>query len=478
MRSSKNNTVCSNINLKGKEIMSTVSAISTPFGRGGIAVIRLTGDDAIKITSTIFKPASKKALTDYEPGRLVYGDIYKDGRIIDKGMAVYFKAPYSYTGENSAEIHCHGGILLSQMVLESTFLAGACPADRGEFTKRAFLSGKMGLSQAEAVIDLIDAESESKALLSASQSDGRLSRKVNAIYENIMKIVSSIYAFIDYPDEDLTDVSVDEMKNELLLITNQLLSLKKTYRTGKAVCEGISTVIAGKPNTGKSSLLNMLLGEERAIVTSVAGTTRDTVEETLTAGRVLIRLCDTAGIHSSDDEVEKIGVSKAIDKMKSAELILAVFDKSKALDSDDREFLSELEDACKSRTVIVVLNKNDAGDVLKAEDFAHVSPYVVETSAKNEVGRQELIELIEKIYIEGNIDYDTATVITNARQFASVDSTLTHVEAAQNALKEGFTQDIAGMELELALSTLGYLDGRKVTEDVVHNIFGRFCVGK
>ena len=457
--------------------MSTVSAISTPFGRGGIAVIRLTGDDAISITSEIFKPASKKALTDYEPGRLVYGDIYKDGRLIDKGMAVYFKAPYSYTGENSAEIHCHGGILLSQMVLESTFAKGARPADRGEFTKRAFLSGKMGLSQAEAVIDLIDAESESKALLSASQSDGRLSRTVNAIYESIMKIVSSIYAFIDYPDEDLTDVSVDDMKEELLLITNQLVSLKKTYRTGKAVCEGITTVIAGKPNTGKSSLLNMLLGEERAIVTAVAGTTRDTVEETLTAGRVLIRLCDTAGIHSSDDEVEKIGVRKAVDKMKNAELVLAVFDKSKALDSDDREFLDELL-ACKDKTVIVVLNKNDAGDVLKSGDFENVTPYVIETSAKNDVGRTELIELIEKIYIEGNIDYDTATVITNARQAASVDSALVHVEAALKALKEGFTQDIAGMELELALSTLGDLDGRKVTEDVVHNIFGRFCVGK
>jgi len=457
--------------------MSTVSAISTPFGRGGIAVIRLTGDDAISITSEIFMPASKKALTDYEPGRLVYGDIYKDGRLIDKGMAVYFKAPYSYTGENSAEIHCHGGILLSQMVLESTFAKGARPADRGEFTKRAFLSGKMGLSQAEAVIDLIDAESESKALLSASQSDGRLSRTVNAIYESIMKIVSSIYAFIDYPDEDLTDVSVDDMKEELLLITNQLVSLKKTYRTGKAVCEGITTVIAGKPNTGKSSLLNMLLGEERAIVTAVAGTTRDTVEETLTAGRVLIRLCDTAGIHSSDDEVEKIGVRKAVDKMKNAELVLAVFDKSKALDSDDREFLDELL-ACKDKTVIVVLNKNDAGDVLKSGDFENVTPYVIETSAKNDVGRTELIELIEKIYIEGVIDYDTATVITNARQAASVDSALVHVEAALKALKEGFTQDIAGMELELALSTLGDLDGRKVTEDVVHNIFGRFCVGK
>ncbi len=464
-------------NTERNENMSTVSAISTPFGRGGIAVIRLTGEDAIKITSEIFKPASKKSLLDYGPNRLVYGDIYKDGRIIDRGMAVFFSAPHSYTGEDSAEIHCHGGILLSQMVLEATFAAGALPAGKGEFTKRAFLSGKMGLSQAEAVIDLIDAESEYKAVLSASQADGRLSRKVNGIYDRIMRIVSSIYAFIDYPDEDLTDVSVDDMKNELMEIKNELTELKKTYRTGKAVCEGIPTVIAGKPNTGKSSLLNMLLGEERAIVTAVAGTTRDTLEETLGAGKVLLRLCDTAGIHSSDDEVEKLGVERAVGKLRSAELILAVFDRSQELDGDDREFLRELE-ACKDKTIIVILNKTDKGCVLGKNDFCDITPYVAETSAKNEEGRNELIELIEKVYIEGNIDYDSVTMVTNARQFASVTSAVTHIESALNSLKEGFTQDIAGMELELALSTLGDLDGKKVTEDVVQNIFGRFCVGK
>lgn len=457
--------------------MSTVSAISTPFGKGGIAVIRLSGDEAIEITSKIFTPFGNKKLTDYPPNTLVYGDIYKDGKIIDRGMAVYFRAPRSYTGENSAEIHCHGGILLSQMVLESTFLAGAHPAGPGEFTQRAFLSGKMGLSQAESVIDLIDAQSESKVVLAASQADGRLSRKVNEIYSSLMTIVSSIYAYIDYPDEDLTDISVEDMKKGLTDINLQLENLKKTYKTGRAVCEGLNTVIVGKPNTGKSSVLNMLLGEDRAIVTPIAGTTRDTVEETLSAGKVLLRLCDTAGIRDTGDEVEGIGVKRALKKMEEAELVLAVFDGSKCLDAEDEEVIKQLR-SLEGKTVIVVLNKSDIGEDLDKSDFNDITEHVISVSAKEERGKTELVELIEKIYIDGEIEYSSACVVTNARQFASVCNAMTHINAAVDSLNEGFTQDIAGMELEIALSELGNLDGRKVTEDVVHNIFGRFCVGK
>jgi len=457
--------------------MNTIAAISTPFGKGGIAVIRLSGDDSFKIISKVFNPAGKKAVTDCGYNKLVYGDIIKDGKIIDRGMAVLFKAPRSYTGEDSAEIHCHGGVLLSQMVLESVFEAGAVPAGPGEFTQRAFITGKMGLSQAEAVIDLIDAQSESKVVLAASQADGILSRTVNGIYEKLMTVVSSIYAYIDYPDEDLTDVTVDEMKDELQNIKELLEKVKKTYKTGKAVCEGINTVIIGKPNTGKSSLLNMLLGEERAIVTSVAGTTRDTVEETLSAGNVLLRLCDTAGIRSSDDEVEEIGIKRAIEKLEKAELVLAVFDASSPLDAYDNDVIEQIK-AQEEKTIIAVLNKTDLGCKLDRNTFTDLSNHTIEISAKTGNGRSELIELIEKIYIDGEIDYDMSGVITNARQFASVNNTLIHINAALEALNSGFTQDIAGMELELALSELGGLDGRKVTEDVVHNIFGRFCVGK
>ncbi|MBE6643423.1 MAG: tRNA uridine-5-carboxymethylaminomethyl(34) synthesis GTPase MnmE [Ruminococcaceae bacterium] len=457
--------------------MSTISAISTPFGKGGIAVIRLTGDDSASVLDRVFKPASGKPMSDYPPNTLIYGDIYKEGKIIDRGMAVIFKAPRSYTGEDSAEIHCHGGILLSQMVLEATFLAGAVPAGPGEFTQRAFLSGKMGLSQAEAVIDLIDAQSESKVALAASQADGRLSKRVNEIYSELMTIVSSIYAYIDYPDEDLTDISVDDMKNGLLGIKNALESLKRTYKTGRAVCEGLNTVIVGKPNTGKSSLLNMLLGEERAIVTPIAGTTRDTVEETVSAGKVLLRLCDTAGIHQAGDIVEEIGVKKAVEKMENAELVLAVFDGSNKLDDEDRDVIGQLK-ALNDKTIIVVTNKSDAGSVLDTADFDGITDHFVSISAKDGAGREELVSLIEQIYIDGEIEYSSACVVTNARQFASVCNSITHIDNAVSALVQGFTQDIAGMELELALSELGNLDGRKVTEDVVHNIFGRFCVGK
>ncbi len=457
--------------------MNTISAISTPFGKGGIAVIRLSGENSFEIVSKIFKPTGNKNICDYPPNTLVYGDIYKEGKIIDRGMAVYFKAPKSYTGEDAAEIHCHGGILLSQMVLESTFLAGALPAGPGEFTQRAFLSGKMGLSQAESVIDLIDAQSESKVALAASQADGRLSRRVNEIYNSVMTIVSSIYAYIDYPDEDLTDISVDNMKTSLVQIRQSLEDLRKSYKTGRAVCEGLNTVIAGKPNTGKSSLLNMLLGEERAIVTPIAGTTRDTVEETLSAGHVLLRLCDTAGIRNADDTVEEIGVRKAIEKVENAELILAVFDGSNELDTEDKEVIKQLKEL-ENKTVIIVLNKIDIGTKLNKKQFEDITKYVVGISAKENTGKNELIELIEKIYIDGEIEYSSACVVTNARQFASVCNSISHIDNAINALNEGFTQDIAGMELELALSELGNLDGRKVTEDVVHNIFGRFCIGK
>lgn len=457
--------------------MSTISAISTAFGKGGIAVIRLSGENAIDILKKVFKPVGNKSIEDFAPNTLVYGSIYKEDKLIDRGMAVVFKGPKSYTGEDSAEIHCHGGILLSQMVLEATFLAGATPAGPGEFTQRAFLSGKMGLSQAEAVIDLIDAQSESKVALAASQADGRLSKRVNEIYSELMTIVSSIYAYIDYPDEDLTDISIDDMKTGLSKIKDRLEDLKKTYKTGRAVCEGLNTVIAGKPNTGKSSLLNMLLGEDRAIVTPIAGTTRDTVEETVSAGRVLLRLCDTAGIHTANDEVEEIGVQRAIAKVKNAELVLAVFDGSSELDSEDMEVIKQLK-TLDDKTIIVVLNKNDVGTRLDKKQFENITPYVVGISAKENNGKTELVELIEKIYIDGEIEYSSACVVTNARQFASVVNSVTHIDNALSALNEGFTQDIAGMELELALSELGNLDGRKVTEDVVHNIFGRFCVGK
>lgn len=457
--------------------MSTVSAISTPFGKGGIAVVRMSGDDSLDILNKVFTPAGNKKITDYPPNTLIYGDIFKDGKLIDRGMAVYFKAPRSYTGEDSAEIHCHGGILLTQLVLEATFIAGALPAGPGEFTKRAFLSGKMGLSQAESVIDLIDAETESKAYLAASQADGRLSARIQEIYADLMTAVSSIYAYIDYPDEDLTDITPEELLAFLSSVKQRLMTLKNTYRTGKAVCEGINTVIAGKPNTGKSSLLNMLLGEERAIVTPIAGTTRDTVEETVSAGKTLLRLCDTAGIRETDDRVESIGVRRAIEKLERADLILAVFDASNPPDDEDRDIIRQIK-ALEGKTVIAVLNKNDLGKCADLKEIEELTPYRVSISAKTEEGKSRLTELIEQIYIDGEIEYSTACVVTNARQYASVSNALSHIMNAIVSLEEGFTQDIAGMEIELALSELSNLDGRQVTEDVVHNIFGRFCVGK
>lgn len=456
---------------------STISAISTAFGKGGIAVIRISGDDSLRILDDVFKPKSQKNVEDYPPNKMIYGNIIKDGRIIDDAMAVRFAAPHSFTGEDSAELYIHGGILLSQLVLEATFKAGAVPARPGEFTERAFLSGKLGLTQAEAIIDLIDAESEEKAVFASRGIGGVLSKELQKTYDTLVALVSSIYAYIDYPDEDLTDVPVDEMKQKLSDIRDKIAKIKNTYRTGKAVCEGIPTAICGKANTGKSSLLNLMLGEQRAIVTDIAGTTRDTVEETVNCGKVLLRLCDTAGIRQSDDTVEKIGIEKALEKLDSSDLIFAMFDNSSPLDDDDLQFIERLKSQ-DGKTVVILLNKSDLGTVADRSLFEKLSPYVLEICANDPETKNDISTLIESIFIDGKIDYDKDGVITNARQNACLERVLSRIDEAKAALENGFTQDIAGIELESALSELAGIDGRTVTDDVVKDIFSRFCVGK
>ena len=457
--------------------MSTIAAISTPCGKGGVAIIRISGENAFSVLEKVFVPRSGKSIDGYPFGKMIYGDVIKDGKKIDNGLAVRFKAPSGYTGEDAAELHIHGGITLSSLVLEAVFSAGAVPARAGEFTERAFLNGKLSLTEAEAVADLIDAKSESMANVAASSASGALSNRINAVYDRTVALLSSIYAYIDYPDEDLTDVSVEEMKSELKNISTELSSLKNTYKTGKAVCEGLYTVIVGKPNAGKSSLLNLLLGEERAIVTPVPGTTRDTVEETAVFGKILLRLCDTAGVRETDDEVEKIGVERALSKIREADLIFAVFDQSLPFDKDDEKIVGTLK-TLKDKTVVALLNKNDAEKKFDDSFIDGMTPYKLYISAKEEKTREMLVSLVEKLFVDEKISFSNDGMITNARQFAAIDSALKNVEEALRSLNDGFTQDIAGSLLEIALSFLGECDGRKVSDDVVHSIFGRFCVGK
>ena len=457
----------------------TIAAISTPFGRGGIAVIRVSGDRAAEICERVFFPFDKKPLSAHESRIAVYGEIKYRGEVIDDGIATLFRAPASYTGEDTVEISCHGGIKLAETVLKATLAAGAVYAEPGEYTKRAFLSGKLTLSQAESVINLIDAETEEQIKLASSHRRGALSAAADSIYNNIMGLVSSSYAYIDYPDEDLTDVEIGDYKLRLEGILKELTRLEKSYDTGRAVSEGIRTVIVGKPNAGKSSLLNAMLGEDRAIVTDIAGTTRDVIEETVRLERIVLRLSDTAGIRETDDVIEKIGVDLAKERISGAELVFAGFDATAPLDKEDRDLVSYIKDVAADKKVVAVINKNDEKPCEETvAELESVFEYSVRISAKTGDGVDKLYSLAEGFYINGEIDYNSSAVIANARQHSAVMRARESVSNALAALENGFTQDIAGMDLEHALAAIGELDSRGVGEDVVKQIFGRFCVGK
>lgn len=455
---------------------TTVAAVSTPYGRGGIAVIRVSGPDAIAIAEKLFNPGGGKALSEIDSNRMVWGRIYYKEESIDDGMAVVFRAPHSYTGEDTVEISCHGGIYLTQKVLESVFLCGAQPAGPGEFTKRAFLNGKLGLSQAEAIIDLIDAQSMESVRLAGAGARGMLKRAADEIYVLLRDAISSTYAFIDFPDEDLTDLTPEELLGRIALAKEKLSVLARSYSVGKAVNEGIRCAIVGKPNTGKSSLLNCLMGEDRAIVTEIAGTTRDVLEETVSIGRILLRLADTAGIHGTDDVVERLGVERSLRALSEAELVLAVFDGARALEEEDFALAEHLRDV--SCPIVAIVNKSDIGHALDLDALHLPFARTVSVSAARGDGIDDLRTVIEGLFLDGQIDYSTEAIIANARQYAAVCTAREHVERAEQALLDGYTQDIAGMDLELALSALAEVDGRAVTGDVVDTIFHNFCVGK
>ena len=450
----------------------TIAAISTPFGRGGIAVIRVSGREAMEIAGKVFRPTSGKKLADYPPNTAIHGSIIKSGKIIDDGICTVFRAPRSYTGEDVAEISCHGGILLTERVLEALFEGGARQAASGEFTRRAFTAGKLSLTQAEAVGMLIDAESDDQLTLAAAQEHGAFRKKADELYEKLKTIVTNVYATIDFPDEDLAEMSQSELRAALTELKNDLSALRDSYDAARTVMRGVETAIIGKPNTGKSSLLNRLLGRDRAIVTDIAGTTRDTLEETVRVGRVLLRLSDTAGIHETSDVVEKLGVDRSLDAMKNARLIIAVFDGSKELDSDDMSLINLISESDAEK--IAVINKSDIASI-PAPEFDHT----VKLSAKTGEGVEKLRKLIEEIFATGELDKLAGqAVVLSARQNSSVTRTLEYVTSALGSLEKGVPPDTVGFDLESALTEISELDGRRVTEEIVDGIFHRFCVGK
>lgn len=465
-------------------VFDTIAAVSTPRGKGGIAVIRISGDRAAEVADKVFRPKNGKLMSEIAPNRQVWGDIFAaddsgESVNVDDGMGVYFKAPHSFTGEDTVEIACHGGVLITQTVLEAVLAAGARPAQAGEFTRRAFISGRMTLTQAEALGELLEAKTERQMVLSRTGVRGILSDKIDGLYRRIGDVLSSIYAKIDFPDEDLADMGRDEIEVSLREIREEASRLASTYKTGRAVKEGIRTVICGRTNAGKSSLYNMIVGREAAIVTDIEGTTRDLLEETVAFGGVTLRLCDTAGLRDTDDKVESIGVERARAEIRDAELILAVFDGTRVPDAEDGELIKELLES--GAAVIPVINKSDMlGDAIPFEPVLTEKGLegAIRISAKSGEGRETLEAAIDSRFTDGELDLRYDAVVADARQYSAILRAVERLDSVLSSMKEGYALDLCCIDAESAMAEFGEINGRNVNEDIVASIFSRFCVGK
>lgn len=444
----------------------TIAAISTAPGRGAVGIVRLSGGEALSITGQVFTADSGKPLPDWLSGQMVLGRITgADGAVIDHALCVIRRSPHSYTGEDMAEFHCHGSPALLLLVLETLLEKGARMAQAGEFTKRAFLNGCLDLSEAEAVGDLIDAESEVAVKNAAAQLGGALSRRIGEIYDPLLTTAAHFHAVLDYPDEDLDEFTSASLQQALDEGLEKLSALRKTYDTGRFYSGGIPCAIVGRPNSGKSSLLNALLGYDRAIVTDVAGTTRDTVEERVSLGGVSLRLIDTAGLRDTEDTVEALGVARSRRAMEQAALILWVVDGSEPLTLEDETVEQILPEDV---PVIALLNKSDLGVTVKRDGLP--------ISAKTGAGLNALETQIAELFPLGG--EELGSVLTNARQLDAALRAENLLRQATESLRQGMPADAIIADLELALEALGELNGKTMREDMTARIFEKFCVGK
>ncbi len=454
----------------------TIAAVSTPYGKGGIAVIRVSGKKAFEITSKIFTSKSGKSIDQYKSGCAIYGSFSDSEGSFDDGLVTIFKTPHSFTGEDTAELSCHGGILVTQRLLKACLSAGADYASPGEFTKRAFINGKISLSQAEAIGGIIDAVTDKHLSISANQVRGSLSKKIDEITSRLISLAASVYAYIDYPDEDMTDVTVDEMKDILSAIKEDINKLIVSFKYGKAISDGVNTVIAGRPNMGKSSIMNFFAGYERALVSDIAGTTRDVVTEKIRFGDIVLNIADTAGIHNQGDVIEKMGMEKTLEYIKNSELVFVVADASEGLLDEDYEVINKIKEYGKEESSILIFNKTDKCSELDIK--TDVLPHICYFSAISPTDEQisNLKKLIGEIC--GELETDSnSEIILNARQYSALIKAKNSVENAVLSLEQ-FTQDVSGFDIEEAVSYLSELEGRKVSEAIVDEIFSKFCVGK
>lgn len=452
---------------------NTIAAISTAQGEGGIGVIRISGESAIEIADKIFKNINKKKLTDMKGYTAAFGKVIFGGEEIDEAVALVFRAPHSYTGENVVELSCHGGVYVTARVLRAALDSGARPAEPGEFTKRAFLNGKMDLTEAEAVADIISARSKSAARAALCVKDGALRAKLDNIKNDLLNLASHLSAWADYPEEDIAEVTDDMIFDACDKAISSLSHLLDTYDSGQAVKEGIDTVIAGRPNVGKSTLMNLLSGSERSIVTDIPGTTRDVVEDTVLVGDVILRLSDTAGLRSTSDEVEKIGVEKARKRLEQCGLLLAVLDNSRELNDEDFSLLKE----AKNVPTIVIINKTDLVGKLDTDKIENYCDNIIKVSAASGEGKEDIISAVRKIAGTDKLN-PSEGILSNERQRTAVVNALRSVTEAKESLKNGMTYDAVTVSLEEAISAVLELTGERVSEEIVDRVFHNFCVGK
>lgn len=458
--------------------MSTIAAISTAPAIGGIGIVRMSGKDCFEVLEKIFKPKNPETIENIAGYRIKYGTIVntETNRVVDEVLVSYFKCPKSYTAENMCEINSHGGIVVLREILGLCLKNGAELAKPGEFTERAFLNGRIDLAQAEAIIDIINAKSTREAQESANQLEGYLSRKINEIREKIMDIMVNIEANIDYPEYDVEEVSNKDAENKLKEIENELLKLSKTFENGKILKEGVKIAIIGSPNAGKSSLLNSMLKEERAIVTDIAGTTRDIIEEQISIEGIPFKVIDTAGIRDAKDKIEQIGIEKSKKAANEADVILAVFDSSVPLNDEDREILNLL----KHKKSIIVLNKTDLKQVVNKEctEIHDVNTEVINISLKNNEGLEKIYESLVKMFNLNQINLDNELTITNIRHQELINKAIESTRMALNDLNNSMPIDIISINIKEVLEHLGEITGDNVSEDIIKSIFAKFCLGK
>lgn len=458
--------------------MSTIVAISTAPGIGGIGIIRMSGKDTFYILDKVFKPKNKQSISEIKGYTIKYGNIVnpQNGEIIDEVLVSYFKDPMSYTKENMCEINSHGGNIVMKKILEICLENGAILAEAGEFTKRAFLNGRIDLSQAESVIDIINAKTDKEAMASLKQLEGNLSQRINEIRQEVLSIMVDIEASIDYPEYDVEEVTNSKALAILNSVKEKLRKLEKSFDNGKIIREGIKVAIIGRPNAGKSSLLNAILQEERAIVTEFEGTTRDTIEEFVSIEGIPLKVIDTAGIRDAKDEVEKIGIKKAREIARTADLIIAIFDASKKLTKEDKDIL----EIAKTKKSIIILNKTDLEQVITKDDIEkdELGKEIIEISALNKTGIEEIYKVITKMFSLNEINVDSEIIVTNMRHKQLINSALENANKAIDVINKELPIDVIAIYIKEILESLGNITGENVSEDIIKEIFAKFCLGK